>query len=154
MYRLGQIGGGTLQADLQSWWARVRHKEDPNSKIGAKTYIGYLSWNELFKFKNTNKVYKQLPKFPALTRDLAIVCDKKTEVAVLENAIKQGAGKILEKVELFDIFEGAQIGAGKKSVAFSLILRSPERTLTDSEADSAVNKALEALKAIGAVIRS
>ena len=132
----------------------IHPKVCKNYKIGAKTYIGYLSWNELFKFKNTNKVYKQLPKFPALTRDLAIVCDKKTEVAVLENAIKQGAGKILEKVELFDIFEGAQIGAGKKSVAFSLILRSPERTLTDSEADSAVNKALEALKAIGAVIRS
>ena len=132
----------------------IHPKVCKNYKIGAKTYIGYLSWNKLFKFKNTNKVYKQLPKFPALTRDLAVVCDKKTEVAVLENAIKKGAGKMLEKVELFDIFEGVQVGVGKKSVAFSLVLRSPERTLTDSEADDALNKALEALKAIGAVIRS
>lgn len=132
----------------------IHPKVCKNYKIGAKTYIGYLSWNELFKFKNTNKVYRQLPKFPALTRDLAVVCDKKTEVAVLESAIKKGAGKMLEKVELFDIFEGVQIGEGKKSVAFSLVLRSPERTLTDSEADNALNKALEALKAIGAVIRS
>ena len=61
---------------------------------------------------------------------------------------------MLEKVELFDIFEGIQVGEGKKSVAFSLVLRSPERTLTDSEADDALNKALEALKSIGAVIRS
>ena len=132
----------------------IHPKVCKNYKIGAKTYIGYLSWNELFKFKNTNKVYKQLPKFPALTRDLAVVCDKKTEVAVLANAIKKGAGKMLEKVELFDIFEGIQVGEGKKSVAFSLVLRSPERTLTDSEADDALNKALEALKSIGAVIRS
>lgn len=132
----------------------IHPKVCKNYKIGAKTYIGYLSWNALFKFKNTNKVYKQLPKFPALTRDLAIVCDKKTEVGVLENAIKKGAGKMLEKVELFDIFEGAQVGPGKKSVAFSLVLRSPERTLTDSEADNALNKALDSLKAIGAVIRS
>ena len=132
----------------------VHPKVCKNYKIGAKTYIGCLDWNKLFKFKNTNKVYKQLPKFPALTRDLAVVCDKKTEVAVLQKAIKKGAGKMLEKVELFDIFEGVQVGAGKKSVAFNLVLRSPERTLTDAEADGAVKKALESLKEIGAVIRS
>ena len=125
-----------------------------NYKLGAKTYIGYLDSEKLFEIKNTDRVYKQLPKFPALTRDLALVCDKTLEVASLEKAIKSGAGKMLEKVELFDIFEGAQIGIGKKSVAFSLTLRSPERTLTDSEADNALSKALEALKAIGAQIRS
>lgn len=125
-----------------------------NYKIGAKTYIGYLDSTKLFELKNTNRVYKALPKFPALTRDLALVCDKATEVAVLEKAIKAGAGKMLEKVELFDIFEGVQIGLGKKSVAFSLTLRSPERTLTDTEADSAVKKALAALEDIGATIRS
>ncbi|MBR2590950.1 MAG: phenylalanine--tRNA ligase subunit beta, partial [Clostridia bacterium] len=83
-----------------------------------------------------------------------LVCDKTLEVGALENAIKQSAGKILEKVELFDIFEGVQIGIGKKSVAFSLTLRSPEGTLTDAQADNAVQKALEALEAIGAQIRS
>ena len=125
-----------------------------NYKIGAKTYVGYLDCAKLFAIKNTDKLYKALPKFPALTRDLSLVCDKALEVAVLEKAIKAGAGKIIEKVELFDIFEGVQIGIGKKSVAFSLTLRSPERTLTDSEADSAVSKSLDALKQIGAQIRS
>ena len=125
-----------------------------NYKIGAKTYIGYLDSAKLFAIKNTERVYKSLPKFPALTRDLSLVCEKALEVAALEKAIKAGAGKILERVELFDIFEGAQIGIGKKSVAFSLTLRSPERTLTDTEADNAVKKALEALEAIGAQIRS
>ena len=125
-----------------------------NYKIGAKTYIGYLDSTALFEIKNTDRVYKHLPKFPALTRDLSLVCDKALEVGAMEKAIKQGAGKILEAVELFDIFEGIQLGAGKKSVAFSLTLRSPERTLTDSEADSAVKKALAALEEIGAQIRS
>lgn len=125
-----------------------------NYKIGAKTYIGYLDSSALFAIKNTERVYQQLPKFPALTRDLSLVCDKTIEVGALEKAIKKGAGKILEKVELFDIFEGAQVGTGKKSVAFSLTLRSPERTLTDSEADNAVQKALDALIKIGAQIRS
>ena len=125
-----------------------------NYKIGAKTYIGYLDSTALFEIKNTDRVYKHLPKFPALTRDLSLVCDKALEVGAMEKAIKQGAGKILEAVELFDIFEGVQLGAGKKSVAFSLTLRSPERTLTDSEADSAVKKALAALEEIGAQIRS
>ena len=125
-----------------------------NYKIGAKTYIGYLESNALFSLKNTDRLYTPLPKFPALTRDLSLVCEKTLEVAALEKAIKQGAGKILERVELFDIFEGAQIGIGKKSVAFSLTLRSPERTLTDAEADSAVQNALNALKNIGAQIRS
>jgi len=125
-----------------------------NYKIGAKTYIGYLESNALFALKNTDRLYTPLPKFPALTRDLSLVCEKALEVAALEKAIKQGAGKMLEKVELFDIFEGAQVGIGKKSVAFSLTLRSPERTLTDAEADSAVQKALDALKDIGVQIRS
>ncbi|MBQ6380094.1 MAG: phenylalanine--tRNA ligase subunit beta [Clostridia bacterium] len=125
-----------------------------NYKLGAKTYIGYFDSDALFALKNTEKLYHALPKFPALTRDLALVCDKQTEVAALEKAIKAGAGKMLEKVELFDIFEGVQIGIGKKSVAFSLTLRSPERTLTDTEADSAVQKALDSLKQIGVQIRS
>ena len=125
-----------------------------NYKIGTKAYIGYLDSAALFAIKNTDRLYQPLPKFPALTRDLSLVCDKSMEVAALEKAIKRGAGKMLEKVELFDIFEGIQVGLGKKSVAFSLILRSPERTLTDAEADSAVQKALKALEEIGAQIRS
>ena len=125
-----------------------------NYKIGAKVYIGYLDSTVLFSLKNTDRLYHSLPKFPALTRDLSLVCDKTMEVGALEKAIKKGAGKMLEKVELFDIFEGVQVGIGKKSVAFSLTLRSPERTLTDNEADSAVQKALAALEQIGAQIRS
>lgn len=125
-----------------------------NYKTSENTFIGCLKVDELFSARNADKTYSLLPKYPAVTRDLAIVCDKRIEVATLENAIRQGAGKILEKIELFDIFEGIQVGPGKKSVAFSLYLRSPERTLKDDEADTAVKKALAELQKLGAVLRS
>ena len=68
--------------------------------------------------------------------------------------IKRGAGKLLEQITLFDVYTGAQIAAGKKSVAFSLTLRAPDRTLTDQEADEAVTKALKELVEVGAALRS
>jgi len=98
--------------------------------------------------------YKPLPKFPASTRDLSLICDDETPVAELEKAIKKSVGKILEKVTLFDVYKGKQIEEGKKSVSYSLTLRSHEGTLTDEQADSAVKKALKALAEIGAELRA
>ena len=72
----------------------------------------------------------------------------------LEKAIKEGAGKYLESVKLFDVYQGKQILPGKKSVAFSLTLRSAEGTLTDEQATSAVNKAIKSLEKVGAFLRS
>ena len=100
-----------------------------------------------------DKVYSPLPKFPAVTRDLAFVCDKTLPVLKLEKEISSAVGKILEDISLFDVYEGAQIEKGKKSVAFSLKLRSKEKTLTDEEADSAMKKAISALEKIGASLR-
>lgn len=125
-----------------------------NYRMSGRAYICCVKAEEIFNAQNDHKLYRQLPKFPAVTRDIALVCSKSIPVATLEKAIIEGAGKILEKVELFDIFEGIQVGVGKKSVAFSLTLRSPERTLTDDEADSAVNKSLAKLEKLGAILRS
>ena len=72
----------------------------------------------------------------------------------LENEIASAVGRILEGISLFDVYEGAQIEKGKKSVAFSLKLRSNEKTLTDDEADSAMSKAIKALEKFGASLRS
>ena len=90
--------------------------------------------------------YKALPKFPAITRDLALICDQETPALYLEKTIRAAVGKTLEKLELFDVYQGAQVSQGKKSVAFSLALRSYDHTLTDQEADAAVQKALVRLK--------
>ena len=75
-------------------------------------------------------------------------------VVTLERLIKQAIGKNLETIELFDVYEGVQVGLSRKSVAFSLKLRAADRTLTDEEADAAVKKAIKALAEIGAVLRA
>ncbi|MBQ3405159.1 MAG: hypothetical protein IJG63_07065 [Oscillospiraceae bacterium] len=81
-----------------------------------------------------------------MSRDLAVVCTDDKTVAQLEGCIKAGCGKLLDSIELFDIYTGSPIPEGRKSVAFSLSFRADDRTLTDAEADDAVKAALKKLK--------
>ncbi|MCR5806116.1 MAG: phenylalanine--tRNA ligase subunit beta [Oscillospiraceae bacterium] len=120
--------------------------------IGTKAYAAKFNIPEILA-QSSERKYKPLPKFPATTRDLAVVCDDEIPVAHLEKAIAEGIGKILENVKLFDIYKGSQIESGKKSAAFSITMRSHEGTLTDEQADAAVKKALKKLAELGAVIR-
>lgn len=124
-----------------------------NYSIGTKVYIAAISVDKLFKYQHTKRVYKPSPRFPALTRDLAVVCDRITPVLLLEKLIAKAVGKTLEHISLFDVYQGEQIEKGKKSVAFSLRLRAADRTMTDAEADEAMNKAIAALEAVGAELR-
>lgn len=124
-----------------------------NYGLGTKTYIAKLNIPEMMSISVTDISYKPLPKFPASTRDLSVICDDALPVAEIEKAIKGAVGKILEKVTLFDVYKGKQIEDGKKSVSYSITMRSHEGTLTDEQADSAMKKALKALAAIGAELR-
>ena len=125
-----------------------------NYGFNTRVYVASVSLEVIAEFRNANKTYTPLPKFPATTRDLAFVCEKSLTVLTLEKAIKKAVGAILEDIALFDIYEGSQIPDGMKSVAFNLKLRSKERTLNDEEADAAVNRAIEALKELGITLRS
>lgn len=125
-----------------------------NYEIGVKAYAAKLNVPEMMEESVEFKKYKPLPKFPASTRDLAIVCDDEIPVAHLEKAIRTAVGNILESVKLFDVYKGKQIADGKKSVAYSLTLRSHDGTLTDEQADSAVKKALKELAKLGAELRA
>ena len=125
-----------------------------NYSIGTRCYIAQISMDVLFENRESEKVYTALPKFPAVSRDLAFVCEKSIPVVSLEKLIASAVGKTLENIALFDVYEGAQVESGMKSVAFSLRLRSAERTLTDEDADSAVKKAIKALEKIGVSLRS
>lgn len=124
-----------------------------NYSIGTKVYVASISVDKLFKYQHTKRVYKPSPRFPALTRDLAVVCDRITPVLLLEKLIAKAVGKTLERISLFDVYQGEQIEKGKKSVAFSLRLRAADKTMTDAEADEAMNKAIKALDAVGAELR-
>ena len=125
-----------------------------NYEIKARTYAALIDMELLEECSDLVRLYKQLPKYPVTTRDLAFVVDKITPVLVLEKAIKRAAGNILESIELFDVYAGEQIGKGKKSVAFNLIFRAEDRTLTDDECNNAVKKAIAAAEKLGAELRS
>lgn len=124
-----------------------------NYELGVKTYVAKLNIPELMETANEKITYRPLPKFPATTRDLSLIVDDEVPVAELEKAIRGAVGKILEKVTLFDVYKGKQIEDGKKSVSYSIFMRSHEGTLTDEQADSAMKKALKALANIGAKLR-
>ena len=121
--------------------------------IGTRTYVAKLLIQEMAALANPEITYQPLPKFPAITRDLSILCEDAMPVGKLEEAIEQAAGKLLEQVTLFDVYKGDQIAAGMKSVSFSLRLRSHEGTLTDEQADAAMKRVLKALAGIGASLR-
>lgn len=121
--------------------------------IGTRTYVAKLLVQEMAAMAESEVTYQPLPKFPAITRDLSLLCDDALPVGKMEEAIEQAAGKLLEEVTLFDVYKGDQIAAGKKSVSFSLRLRSHEGTLTDEQADAAMKRVLKALAAMDAVLR-
>ncbi len=123
-------------------------------EIGVKTYVAKLNIPELMAAAAEKITYQPLPKFPATTRDLSLLVDEDMPVAELENAIKGAVGKILEKVTLFDVYRSDDMKKnGKKSIAYSISMRSHEGTLTDEQADGAMKRVLKALSAIGAELR-
>jgi len=125
-----------------------------NYGIGTRAYVATLDIADIFDARIVEKKFRPTPKFPASTRDLAIICDDELPAASLEKAIRAGTGKLLEKVELFDVYKGSSIAEGKKSVAYTMTLRAADRTLTVEECDRAVNKVLKELANIGAELRS
>ncbi len=117
-----------------------------NFELSSDVLCAELNMNSLLSASKPERQYKHLPKFPASTRDLAILCADEIPVAKLENCIKNAVGKTLESVKLFDVYRGNQIEEGKKSVAYAIVLRAEDRTLTVEECDKAVAKALSALQ--------
>ena len=125
-----------------------------NYGIGANTYVAELDFDAIFAARTLVTEYVPLPKYPALERDFSFVCDEETAVGTLEETMLKAGGATLETVKLFDIYRGPQVGEGKKSVSFSVWLRAADRTLTDEEADTAVQKILKKLESdCGAVLR-
>jgi phenylalanyl-tRNA synthetase beta chain len=123
--------------------------------LGARAWLGRINTSALFELGSLGgRVYTPLPRFPASMRDLALVCDDAVPVLTIEKTVKTAVGDILESIELFDCYRGEQIPAGKKSLAFSLVLRASDRTLTDADVSQAMQHALEALHDFGAELRA
>ncbi len=121
---------------------------------GVRVYVAQLRLPELYAAADPVIVYHPLPRFPAVERDIALLCDEELPVAEIEGAIREGGGRILEKATLFDVYQGEQIESGKKSVAYSLQFRSPDSTLTDEQIDGVLQKIFKNLKQKDCILRS
>ena len=122
--------------------------------LDGATYCAEIDVVLLHDLEGAEPVYTPLPRFPAITRDIAVVCDASVPVGELTECIRKAEKNVLRGVKLFDVYTGVGIPEGKKSVAFSLTLRSDDGTLTDDHAEEAVRAVLDALREnFGAVIR-
>lgn len=124
-----------------------------NYNIGDRVYYADIDMPYIVEHACFDKKYEGIAKFPTSTRDISLVVDKQVLIGTMENAIIKKGGKLLESCELFDIYEGEQVGEGKKSVAFSLVFRAKDRTLSDTEISEIMDKILAELTELGAVLR-
>ena len=125
-----------------------------NYGVGEAMYAAELDFPAMFELRGREVYYRPLPRFPAVMRDISVVCDESLTAGELEKCIRRAGGEYLDSVEVFDVYKGPNIPQGKKSVSFSLALRAEDQTLTDDHAEEAVSAVLDALqREYGAVIR-
>ena len=122
--------------------------------LDKPVYVAEISLEGVIAHSTADVKYKQLPKFPAATRDIAMLVDADVPVAELEKIIVKNGGGLLESVNLFDVYMGKQIPGGKKSVAYSVVFRAADRSLTADEVNAVFDKILSGLeKNVGAQLR-
>ena len=153
-YHPGRCAKVTVDGVDVGFLGQVHPLVAKNYGLDCEVYCAEISFTKLMDLLLPEVTYTPLPKYPSVTRDLAMVCDESLTVAQAENVITAAGGKLLRSVRLFDIYRGANIGEGKKSLAFALELRADDRTLTDADSEGVITKVLNALREqCGAVLR-
>lgn len=125
-----------------------------NYKIGDRAYVAVIDMPSMMEFTTFDRKYTGIAKFPAVTRDISMVVPKEILVGQIEDVIEQRGGKLLESYKLFDVYEGAQVLAGHKSVAYSITFRAKDHTLEDKEVNVVMNKILNGLSGLGIELRA
>ena len=123
-------------------------------KLGERTYVAVLDMPAVIPFVDFDRKYTGIAKYPAVTRDISMVVPKEILVGQIEDILAQRGGRMLESYQLFDIYEGAQILAGYKSVAYSITFRAKDHTLTDDEVNATMKKILNGLQGMGIELRA
>ena len=154
-YHPGRCAQASVNDKVIGVFGQIHPLVAQNYGVDTELFCAELSLDALLEAKGADPEYTPLPKFPSVTRDIAVVCEEAVTVGALEECIRRGAKGLLKEVSLFDIYRGKGVEEGKKSVAFNLVLRSDDRSLTSEEADKDVKSILETLKAeLGAVLRN
>ena len=154
MYHFGRCATISSEDVILGIMGEVHPDVSDRYNIDTRVYCCELDLDKLYALANIDRLYTPLPKYPAVTRDIALLVEEETFVGAIEAVIRESAGPLLEKVELFDVYRGKQVKEGHKSVAFNLTYRDLQKTLTDDEVVKAHQKVLDALKnTMNAVLR-
>lgn len=121
--------------------------------IGGRAYVAVIDMPEIVSRSTFDRKYEGIAKFPAVTRDISMVVPKEILAGQIEEMIEQRGGSILESYKLFDLYEGAQIKEGYKSVAYSIVFRAKDRTLEEADVAKAMKKILNGLESMGIELR-
>ena len=153
-YHPGRCAAVSIDGTVTGYVGQIHPLVTKNYGIDSEVYCAEINMELLRAMQLPEATYTPLPKYPAVTRDLSFLCDEAITVAQVEDVIRQAAGKLLRNVRLFDIYRGTGVPEGKKSMAFSLELRAEDRTLTDADSETVINKVLTALQEkLNAVLR-
>ena len=139
--------------DCVGFLGEVHPEVADNYSIGTKAYVAVLDVEILAKKANFDVKYKGVVKFPAVTRDISLVMKKDVLAGQVEDVIRKSAGKHLEDYHLFDVYEGENVGADEKSLAYSIRFRASDRTLEDKDVTKAMEKILKKLETLGVTLR-
>ncbi|HIQ68412.1 MAG TPA: phenylalanine--tRNA ligase subunit beta [Candidatus Faecousia excrementigallinarum] len=153
-YHPGRCARITIGGEDVGCLGQIHPLVTANYGMDCEVYCAEIRFDKLLALQLPEATYVPLPKYPAVTRDLAIVCREEVTVGEAEAVITQAAGKLLRNIRLFDVYRGTGVPEGKKSLAFSLELRADDRTLTDTDSETVTKNVLEALEnQLGAVLR-
>ena len=153
-YHPGRCAAVSINGEILGYMGQVHPLVCKNYGLDTEVYCVEIDFSKAFTMILPEPTFTPLPKYPAVTRDLSLLCDEATTIAELEKVITAAGGKLLRRVDLFDIYRGKGVAEGKKSVAFSLQLRADDRTLTDADSEGVTKKVLSALETkLGAVLR-
>ena len=153
-YHPGRCANLKVGKDVIATFGEVHPEVLNNYGIGKRAYLAELNITKLVKYSRANKKYVEVPKFPAVERDIAIIVDEKVEVGQIEKIVTKKAKKLLESMQLFDIYRNEKLGENKKSGAYSLIFRDKNKTLSDEEINATMEAVVSELeKTLGAELR-
>jgi len=152
-YHPGRTAEIVKNGEVIGVFGQLHPQVQKNYGIGGEVYAAELDLKMLFSARDGVAEYRPIPKFPAVTRDLALVCEADVYSGDIEAKIKALAGKLLESIKVFDVYTGEQVQKGYKSIAYSLAFRSMDHTLTEEEIENTMKKILTGLEALGIELR-
>lgn len=149
----GRHADVVINDEIVGYLGEIHPEVADNYNLGIKTYVAVMDVELLAKYADFDVKYEGVAKFPAVTRDISLVMKKTVLAGQVEEVIRDNGGKLLEDYHLFDIYEGENVAADEKSLAYSIRFRAKDRTLEDKDVTTVMDKILKKLESLGVSLR-